>query len=192
MRKSGPVDPEVTQSLLGQKCENKAEHTHKRKLSPPIRRADLRQWPHTSCASRAKSPPLLQHACRLKCCRNVVDARALRRCICSVDMKVIHLSRGNLCLQLEMQILPFTETHIVVLSHNVFNLTGGAKIARVALVGQTASLVRVLPPLSPIGSGFFSLALVRVSGVAGALSSVSRQDTSETPGLRSPLRSDSV
>lgn len=64
-----------------------------------------------------------------------------------------------------MLILTFTETHIVVLTHNVFNWTGGAKIALVALVGQTASLVRVLPPLSPISSRFYSAALLRVSGL---------------------------
>lgn len=81
---------------------------------------------------------------------------AKRPHICSEDMKVIHLSLGNLCLRLEMLMLTSTETHIVVLSHNVFNMTGGVKIALVALVGQTASLVRVLPPRGPISSRFYS------------------------------------
>lgn len=96
-------------------------------------RADPRQWPRTPCTSGAKWPR-----------------------ICSVDMKVIHLSRGNLGLRLEMLMLTFTEAHIVALSHNVFDLTGGAKIALVALVGQRASLGRVPPPLSPISSRFYS------------------------------------
>lgn len=44
VRKSGPVDREVTQSTLGENCENNRQHTRKRKLSPPIGRAVPRQW----------------------------------------------------------------------------------------------------------------------------------------------------
>lgn len=105
-------------------------------------------------------------------------------------MKVIHLSRGNPCLRLEMLILAFTETHIVVLSHNIFNMTGGTEIALVALVGQTASLVRVLPPPSPISSRFYSPAPPRVSGLfelVQRLLSGSHAATSEAAGWMNPF-----
>lgn len=141
VRKSGPVDREVTQSTLGENCENNRQHTHTHTSV---------NWVHQSGEPIFVSGPTR----RARPEPNGLSCFNTHPHICSVDMKVIHLSCGNLCLQLEMLILTFTETHIVVLCHNIFDLTGGAKIALVAPVGQTASLVRVLSPPSRISSRF--------------------------------------